>query len=45
MTTGQTLVAVGIFLTATSLLLALVGGILLHRRKQRVLLEIEHEYH
>lgn len=45
MTTGQFIMAAGICLTAAALLLAIVGSILLHHQKKRVLREIDHEYH
>ncbi len=44
MTTGQILVAVGIGLLVAAVLLAAVGGAVLHKKKKTVLQEIEHEY-
>lgn len=44
MTTGQIILTVGVCLIVASVLLAVVGGLLLHKRKKTVLLEIEREY-
>lgn len=44
MTTGQIMVAVGIALIAGAVLLMTIGGVVLHKKKKKVLLEIEREY-
>ena len=44
MTVGQIMVVCGICLVLVAVLLAVVGGVLLHKKKKMVLLEIEHEY-
>lgn len=44
MTTGQIVMVVGVCLIVASVLLAVIGGLLLHKRKKTVLLEIEREY-
>ena len=44
MTTGQIILTVGVCLIVASVLLAVIGGLLLHKRKKTVLLEIEREY-
>ena len=44
MTVGQIMVVCGICLVLVAVLLAVVGSVLLHKKKKMVLLEIEHEY-
>ena len=44
MTVGQIMVVCGICLVLVAVLLAVVGRVLLHKKKKMVLLEIEHEY-
>lgn len=44
MTMGEIILTIGICLIVASVLLALIGGLLLHKRKKTVLLEIEREY-
>lgn len=44
MTVGQIMVVCGICLVLVAVLLAVVGSVLLHKKKKTVLLEIEHEY-
>ena len=44
MTVGQIMVVWGICLVLVAVLLAVVGSVLLHKKKKMVLLEIEHEY-
>lgn len=44
MTVGQILVVCGIGLILTAVLAGGIGSVLLHRKKKRVLLEIEREY-
>lgn len=44
MTVGQIMVICGIGLALAAVLLAVVGSVMLHKKKKNVLLEIEHEY-
>jgi len=44
MTVGQIMVVCGICLVLAAVLLAVIGSVLLHKKKKKVLLEIEHEY-
>ncbi len=44
MSVGQIMVAVGIALLVAAVLLAVIGGVVLHSRKKAVLHEIEREY-
>ena len=44
MTVGQIMVVCGICPVLVAVLLAVVGCVLLHKKKKMVLLEIEHEY-
>ena len=44
MTVGQIMVICGSCLVVAAALLGVFGSILLHKRKNAVLLEIEHEY-
>ena len=44
MTVGQIMVVCGICLVLVAVLLAVVGSVLLLKKKKMVLLEIEHEY-
>ena len=44
MTVGQIMVVCGICLVLVAVLLAVVGSVLLHKKKKMVLLEIQHEY-
>ena len=44
MTVGQIMVVCGICLVLVAVLLAVVGSVLLHKKKNMVLLEIDHEY-